>query len=592
MPTFSPSGNLYLGTVPFDNSYKHVMWFDSIQEQENYLFQAVRPAAGDGTYKYIRRENAIQVPINAEQLNNINYCAYKNTNYGNKWFYCFVTNIEYINANTTRLFIETDIFQTWLFDWNHNEAAFIAREHVSDDSIGLHVNQEPPMWMEYVSIHMENILNDCRYVCVQTTVYPYQSSGGASRTYNVSLPAYPLFGIAQGAATLVWDLDDSDALNDFRDTMERYTYSGCADSIISIYMLPSDAIGYSVFLGTVSFDIEGTTITLPYCNMLRTSSNQLNYSYINMRYAMDTGGNFVHGNGYVPLNNKMFVYPYMYFELGDYSGRVTDYKYELSEYSDASGKAVHLANRFSPLHDGSGYVWPINYAGNSGNTQEELFTYNTSLDCSWTGSEYAYWKMINKEAMSRELEFTQARNAFNLVTGIAANVANMANVANKDGSGIAELLGSGVGIVQTIGDFAFEQTKSQMEYDNADLRASRVPNHAKGNVTGDSRIAAGLCGFYWRQVGLFGESAKIIDDYFSMFGYSIDRIKVPNFHSRANWNFVKTVNANFSGVAPQYALNFINKIFDSGVTLWHHGAVGDYLHGDQSHSRPLNPIVS
>lgn len=54
-----------------------------------------------------------------------------------------------------------------------------------------------------------------------------------------------------------------------------------------------------------------------------------------------------------------------------------------------------------------------------------------------------------------------------------------------------------------------------------------------------------------------------------MFGYKINRVKIPNITGRRNWNYVKTINFNFEGDIPQMDLKIIKIIFDSGVTLWH-----------------------
>lgn len=63
--------------------------------------------------------------------------------------------------------------------------------------------------------------------------------------------------------------------------------------------------------------------------------------------------------------------------------------------------------------------------------------------------------------------------------------------------------------------------------------------------------------------------AKRIDDYFSMYGYETDELKVPNINNRSNWNYIKTAGANIIGDVPETDLQEIRNMFDSGVTLWH-----------------------
>ena len=67
------------------------------------------------------------------------------------------------------------------------------------------------------------------------------------------------------------------------------------------------------------------------------------------------------------------------------------------------------------------------------------------------------------------------------------------------------------------------------------------------------------------------EYAKIIDDYFSMYGYKVARVKEIELHSRSNWNFVKTIGCNVIGECPSTVIDSVKNMFDAGVTLWHNG---------------------
>ena len=65
------------------------------------------------------------------------------------------------------------------------------------------------------------------------------------------------------------------------------------------------------------------------------------------------------------------------------------------------------------------------------------------------------------------------------------------------------------------------------------------------------------------------EYLKIIDEFFNMFGYKVNEVKIPNLYGRTNWNYVKTIDCNFEGDIPQVDLNIIKTMFNKGVTLWH-----------------------
>ena len=56
-----------------------------------------------------------------------------------------------------------------------------------------------------------------------------------------------------------------------------------------------------------------------------------------------------------------------------------------------------------------------------------------------------------------------------------------------------------------------------------------------------------------------------------MYGYKVNELKEPDILSRPNWNYLKTINCNFTGVdIPEKDMETIKSIFDNGVTLWHH----------------------
>ena len=68
-----------------------------------------------------------------DDLIGYNYVMYQNTHYSNKWFYAFITGMEYLNDNTTKITIVTDPFQTWQFDITFKQC-FVEREMIAPNS--------------------------------------------------------------------------------------------------------------------------------------------------------------------------------------------------------------------------------------------------------------------------------------------------------------------------------------------------------------------------------------------------------------------------------------------------------------------------
>ena len=106
-----------------------------------------------------------------------------------------------------------------------------------------------------------------------------------------------------------------------------------------------------------------------------------------------------------------------------------------------------------------------------------------------------------------------------------------------------------------------------------DYQHSLIPNAVEGSInSGDVTTMIGANRLHAYRMEINNEYAKIIDNYFSMYGYKVNTVDIPNITGRVNWNYVKTIGANIIGNIPQYDLQMIKNIFDNGVTLWHNSS--------------------
>lgn len=127
-----PSTKLKLLKCPLYLDNKNQITFSNKQEQYNYFNSLEKLEVEE--ISYIRKDNLLYYPSNIDNLLEYNYCMYQNENYGDKWFYGFITNMEYIADENTRMTIVTDVFQTWQFDINFKKS-FVEREmiNIEDD---------------------------------------------------------------------------------------------------------------------------------------------------------------------------------------------------------------------------------------------------------------------------------------------------------------------------------------------------------------------------------------------------------------------------------------------------------------------------
>lgn len=111
------------------------------------------------------------------------------------------------------------------------------------------------------------------------------------------------------------------------------------------------------------------------------------------------------------------------------------------------------------------------------------------------------------------------------------------------------------------------------------VQAKLLPNIEGGQNTGDVNYSTNLNGFTFKCMRPKLEYLKILDDYFSAYGYKTNRMKVPNITGRTYWNYVEIAGSDSigHGSIPADALSTINSAFHNGVTIWHsHANIGNY----------------
>ena len=518
--TITPQGQVYLCKTKLKNDYKNQLTFSSATAQLNYFNSTIKHTFDN--YTYIKKDNVMQVGKNIDEIIDCNYLFYKNIGFTNKWYFCFITNMEYVNENCTRITFETDCYQTWLFQIEYKES-FIEREHVNDDTIGLHTIPENLELGDYVlNARKENFLsNVSNYaICMAVTELPDESVPPFtnSRVYN---------GIFGGLYYLAFD-----SAGDCQSAITIYDKLGKADAINSLFMIPKNMSSYQD-ASSVNWSISqgGETIGSASLKYLTGSNEADTIGNINIDMPTKIG------NNYTPKNKKLFTYPYCFFNLTNNSGITESFRYEdFTKENDVPSISFWVDATITPGM--SIKAIPLFY-------KNENINYNYGIMggklpvCSYNSNVYLNWLRQNG-----------LNSVFNVIGGVISTAGGI-------GSGN---IGGAVGGLSSIYDALHQYTIADM-----------TPNQAKGNTnSGDVNFSDEDCGlFSVYKMSIKDEYAKIIDDYFSMFGYKINIVKVPNITGRSNWNYVKTIDCNFDGDIPQTDLNIIRTMFNNGVTLWH-----------------------
>lgn len=536
MANFTPNGIISIGRVPFDNSYRHTMTFPNAQAQSSYFASVCPKKLSGGDYTYVRMNNSIKVPYNAEELYTYNYVMYQNSNYGTKWFYAFIVGINYVNRNTTELVLQLDVMQTWYFDYKLSQC-FVEREHVNDDRRYAHTVAEPDIHLEHKDYNVRNYTFDSNIVCVLTTAVPKNVSDiFGAHAQPVTGDRYN--GVYQAAKMYAYDVSSPAGRDELQTFFTSMNTLGAAEAIVDVFTLPS-------MFWQQKWGINGEVKPSSYSQM----------------DGEDTGLPPINSlDGYTPRNNKLFCAPYCYGEVGDFTGNCTQYLYE--NFGDPSF-TFKLTVPLSPTT--VLYAVPSNYAGDDtlGYTLRNcttIFQTDITNKSSWIYSVYQNWAAQNRGNIA-------AQAAGLGLTLVGAGMAGAAAGALGAGTLVESLAESGALASFTLGSMNMQGELMHM--------ASK-PNKAMGNMDGNARLAQGYLGVYLKSVGLKREYAEIVDDFFDMFGYEVDVVKVPNRTGRPSWNYVKTRNACHHGNVPASDMALINSIFDNGITFWHTADVGNY----------------
>lgn len=548
-----PNSDVYiLKNVPLEPSFDHTIWFDS-PEQQATAFTTYALAFYFDKVSYQRYPRPyITLDKTADDLFDCNYMMFRNTAYGTKWFYAFVTQIEYISNTTSRIYYSIDPMQTYLFDVNVGQC-FVEREHAMTDVIGDNLNPESFELGEYVydADYFPNIFAKANYViCILATwkavyednkwVIKDATTGGVG---GVDSGIYT--GLTKNLFT--YDLDNPRAcVEDANHVIEAATKANKADGIVSITMYPKFFMNWSITGDLATGLVPDTVDSIPAFT-----------------------GTF---DGYKPKNNKLYTAPFCGVYVDNLQGNAANYAYE------------YFANR-KPVFNIVGAVngnlecasIPVNYKGLPTNFQESLLM-GGFPQCAWNVDTFKAWIAQNKYAIAAGVATTAIDTVKQVAlaatgVGMAGEVAGMS--AAMTGAGSAQT-------IQAVGQYAnaYQNAQNVSYNTQGDIltktinlvaqvkTASTQPNHARGQQSSSVFCAMGYQGFHYMPYRIQGQFARIIDDFFSMFGYKTNRLKVPNRNGRKAWNYVKTCGCTLTGSAPADVTAALVQIYDKGITFW------------------------
>lgn len=505
--------------VPLDTTYEHTLWFDNVSAQNNFFHNnsAILLQTFDGqTYQRVVK-GEMTLGVNAESIYTCNYLSFRNTAFGTKWFYAFVTSVEYVSNTASKLTFEIDVMQTYLFDVTLKEC-FVEREHSKTDNIGDNIIAENLDFGDYlqqgdsIRIFENESLEILQNVIIVATSVEYNNSEWKPVQGTLISNVYQGCKFYYFQPTIV---NPDGGVNAF---LNDVTQNAKEDSILSIFMCPR-------------WLYDGVT-----------NGNEYNAtkSIGNLR------GNSI--SGYIPKNNKLFTYPYnlLYATTGNSS---TNYKFEY--FINPSNISFKLSYQLSTTP--SAMIVPKDYYG--GRIKRSNLDYYGDIDnslildgfpiCSYTIDSFRAWL---------------AQNQYNLtssIIGLGANTTLNALDGGVSGTGI---LNSGLSTVTSLAN------------------ATLLPPSSRGNASSNNLLFSdNMSDIFVCRKAIHGQYARKIDNFFSKYGYATMQLKVPNRNVRKQWTYCKTNGCVVVGNAPADDVRRICEIYDRGITFWKNGSnVGNY----------------
>ena len=543
--------------IKLDRNYENVLSYSESDMvtlcRNNQIYNATK-------YTFLGDTDYIDIACPYATSMYANYVAFKNPTFGNKWIFAWVTDVKLLNPETTRIFIEKDVWTTWYSSFSVGKA-FIEREHVSDDTFGKHTIAEGLETGEY-TIKSESDSSELTDVCpvVCTTVAPNASSGqyvyGSYCGNRYESLGYYIFNYV-GATGYAPDMQATL----IQAYIDKINTSFSDDAIVSIFMAPKKLVGWTAD-GTWTNFGSGTYTFRNALDVFDTSSGGTistdythPYKFTDLTVTRPTTF-----GGYTPVNNKCYCYPYQYINLTNNNGGNAIYNYELFSNNTPKFEITGILTPSCSIR-----AVPKNYKG-------QTTCYNEGIQgakypiCSWVNDLFTNY--MTQQGINIALEYT--KDVMTIGAGVVSGLAT---------GGIGTALGAGLassGISGILG------TMSKVR------EHSLVPAQARGNTNGaDVGAANSKITFTAQLVQVKEEYIRSIDAYFSRFGYKVNEVKTPNLISRTQFNFIKVggMDELISGNIPANDLEKINSLLRKGVTIFHnYSNFGDYTIS--------NPIVT
>lgn len=528
---FTPTTALRLLDTPLESDYRNTLWFPNREAQTSYFLG--RTIKTYNSFQYIKKNNTIVVDGEVDLLYNCNYIMYQNNNFTNKWFYAFIDRIEWASNSSVRLYVSTDVIQTWFFDITYYDS-YVDRCHSDTDVAGDNIVPED-----------FSVGNPGGYQVAGSTdlapdgiaLFATSTYAGESKTGSVNS------GIYSGGQNLVDFHIDNPGVGSILDS---YVKNGTATAVIKLQQYP-----YKLKNGpmTVSFSKYPSSIS-----------------------------------GYTPKNNKMLSSAFvtcfmsMYGQETDFNPVfITDSKVNIKVSADQTSGTI------------SAFV--ENYSDGSIST---ISMFASIPESGWSYNQYKndYNLHSGSNAIYKErVGLNRGVNKINSAIDVAGSLLGLTQsaigltlppipanfISGGSRTGGANITMGGLGNLansaqNTVSSFANAYTQlggiDEITQDLAAISENYNAPATGGMSASNGYIATGKTVFSYGYKVLPRDIVERCDKFLSVYGYKQSEYRAINLHARASWTYIKTNGLNASGNFPDDDMNIIKRAFNNGIFFW------------------------
>lgn len=541
----TPQSTIYICSgVRLDNRQQHSIYFDTEADQREYF--AGKVVKTFSAYSYHRRKWKLKVEATMAQAMQWNYLYIVQPGTP-QYHYYFINAVDYVNDSTVELDLELDVMQTYLKRFEL-KPCFVERTHVADDTVGANTVPEGLELGQYYNYYQWDFTGfKSMGVFVLSAV---NMADVWEKTEDVKIaPASSPSGVYSGLS--VYAFASTEVLTNKLRQLEKY---GKIDAIVSIWVYPKAMVtlkdgssGKAVTWGDL--ESNGTTYQTALVSGVVNDTNLLttgamNYTEVS-EYLFE---------GYEPINKKLYTYPFNMLYCTNNTGETAEYRFEWFKQNpqfalygavgpDATIKLCPDGYNMATAH--------VNY--------DEGISLGNFPQCAWNSDTYKVWLAQNYN----QLKSSMAGAVTSTIIGAGSAVAGLAT---------GNFMAAGGGAVATIGG---AQQIGAILAQKEDAKAQ--PPQAKGTFSTGVNMTAGRQTFSFYYKCIRKEYAQQIDDYFSMYGYRINRVMTPKLNVREWFTYIKTLGCKIKGNIPNEDMVHIQNIFDNGVTFWTNGdEIGSY----------------